>query len=559
MQIKRPFILDIWEANTVTDWNVADGYFICASWNLQMEEDKNFGISWNGAGQAKKPRGAYFSVNMNLSTADQAKAFVAIINKNGGLKPGDKLAADCEVGQLSISAIIDFIWNVEQLTGIRPMLYSRANLLNALNFGKLNAGQLAYVKSVDLWSAGYPSNPDLYSTPPSGYVPDPSAYGPVKIWQYLGDVVPSDVGLSGVSGGIDLNWIDSTFFTQWQGETSAQQPAPTPQPVPAPIPAPLPEPTPAPTGTNIGSQIHHEDSGSVGSPYDVPMTTPPEVQTIRYGILKTFIVQNQLIKEGKYTPATVPIQDRPIPSNPPFPQDRGGKGQSIPIGKLPKLQNYIKKINNAAGAHYALDTVGAMWINSPGQGESINCEHNIVSWDSANDKNGCHNLRAFMDDEDFDAYLDSNGNPTVTWLTRPDLFFKAIAYNKDAHFINVVNDVDCFIPACATKFKGGTGQLWLDANEIEEFPVLPVEVEILPNAQSGHLNIHSTFNFDPSTVTGQYASGDKVTIYAYRPIGASVFGQTDKGWICLLQSTKPGERNLLTSWQIETDGVIPPA
>lgn len=274
MQIKRPFILDIWEANTVTDWKVADGYFICASWNLQMGEDKNFGISWNGAGQAKKPRGAYFSVNMNLSIADQAKAFVAIINKNGGLKPGDRLAADCEVGQLSISAIIDFIWNVEQLTGIRPMLYSRANLLNALNFGKLNAGQLAYVKSVDLWSAGYPSNPDLYSTPPSGYIPDPSAYGPVKIWQYAGDVVPSDVGLSGVSGGIDLNWIDSTFFTQWQGETSAQQPAPTPQPVPAPIPAPLPEPTPAPTGTNIGSQIHHEDSGSVGSPYDSGLPTP---------------------------------------------------------------------------------------------------------------------------------------------------------------------------------------------------------------------------------------------------------------------------------------------
>lgn len=79
---------------------------------------------------------------------------------------------------------------------------------------------------------------------------------------------------------------------------------------------------------------------------------------------------------------------------------------------------------------------------------------------------------------------------------------------------------------------------------------------VLPGA-SGHVNVRASYGQDKEIV-GTYDAGADVTLLEYRPLGASVWARTPDGWICLLMAEKPGQRQFLTSWQLETAGVIPP-
>ena len=281
----------------------------------------------------------------------------------------------------------------------------------------------------------------------------------------------------------------------------------------------------------------------VAPPEPAPQPEPqpaPEISTVKFGILKTQIIENGLTQNGKYTPAVVQIEDEAKPDS--------KKDNQVPIRS--GAEHFTRAINDERGGHYALDTVGAMWINSPGKGESISCQHNFVSWEK--EANNCAMLRCFQNDEAFDF------DPAkVNWHTRSDVIFKAMAIDLQGDFAKVGDGIDSFIPLMAcSNADGGTGELWLALDEIEPFPALPCTVTVLPG-ESGHVNIRETPGL-LGKFAGTYDAGDGIILREYRTLGASVWARTQDGWICLLLAEKPGQRDFLTSWSLETAGVIPP-
>ena len=207
------------------DWNVADlklikGVICKASQGIYIE-DTTFGHNWQELGRLKVPRGAYHFWEQSIlqSSGKQAQYFVNVLSKYGGVKAGDKLVLDAETTGMSISALLDFVYNVERLTGVQPenqWIYSTKSLLDNLSFKKLSPFQKIYIKRVPIWVAGYPNEPDKYPDPfKAGYIPDQSRYGKVVGWQYDSEV--PNVG--NIPGGVNVNWIDADFLKKWQAET----------------------------------------------------------------------------------------------------------------------------------------------------------------------------------------------------------------------------------------------------------------------------------------------------------------------------------------------------
>ena len=254
---------------------------------------------------------------------------------------------------------------------------------------------------------------------------------------------------------------------------------------------------------------------------------------------------------GKYAPDTCPLQDHPVP-------DRR-KGAAILV--MPLAWDYMRKINDDQGYKYCR-SVNAMWINTAydqedpdavAHAESISCGGNFLSYKKGDVENDCIKLQCFPNNQDFSIF----DPQTVNWFTRPDLFFKAIAINADGDLINVRDGVDCFIPLMARTTNNGTGELWLGLDYVELFPELPVTITVLPDDPDHKLNIRESPGIAGEDI-GDYASGEQITILQYKPLGASVWGRTRDGWICLLLAGRPGQRQFLTSWKLNTVGVIPP-
>ncbi len=257
---------------------------------------------------------------------------------------------------------------------------------------------------------------------------------------------------------------------------------------------------------------------------------------MRYAIIK-HRPRNTL--DGKFAPDTVPLQDRPFGDD---------KGHTIPV--LRSAWEYMEKINDAGGYSYAR-SVGAMWINIPydsdtpyskANAESISCGGNFVSFDYTLATHG--HVRAFPYTQDFSIF----NKWDVNWLTRPDLFFKAVAINSDGKLIKVGNGLDVYIPVMSYY------DLFLRLEDVELFPQLPIIVTV---TASPYLRTRSYPSLE-GQVTNRYWYGQKAIVTDYRPRGASVWGKTDKGWICLLQADVPGQRNFHTTWKLQTVGVIPP-
>jgi GH25 family lysozyme M1 (1,4-beta-N-acetylmuramidase) len=227
MQIKKPTVLDVAYNNRGTNWAAAlpaVDAVICKASESIYGRDTEFPSTWPQLGALNLPRGAYHFYRKAWPSAQQARNFVNAIDVQGGLKAGDKLILDVEENGCSITAILDCLYNIEVLTGIRPILYSRAEILNALSFAKLSEAQRDYIKSTPVWTAGYPDVPDAFERPPAAYTPDQARYGKVVLWQYAGDMPHS---VPGVLGGLDFNWIDPDFFAEWQSATGVINPPTT--------------------------------------------------------------------------------------------------------------------------------------------------------------------------------------------------------------------------------------------------------------------------------------------------------------------------------------------
>lgn len=218
--LKQPLVVDTSTYNNKIDWSklvgVVAGAIVKASEGMFIE-DSQFKNSWPQLLELGIPRGAYHFYRYYYTSAWNAKKFVNTLKRYGGTKPSDILVLDEEeIGHMSITSMLDFTYNVEQLTGMshKNMLwYSWPWALNDLSFKKLTQSQVEYIREIGIWVAGYPNNPNLYPDPTSaGYKVDTNKYGQVCSWQYAESVI-----VPNIPGGTDTNWVSQEFLNKWKG------------------------------------------------------------------------------------------------------------------------------------------------------------------------------------------------------------------------------------------------------------------------------------------------------------------------------------------------------
>ncbi len=149
-------------------------------------------------------RGAFHFHRKAFDPTQQAKYFCDTIAPH--LIPKDILAWDVEEGGEQASQLMTSLKYVEaRFPNHLLMIYSRKNILDAI---VMTQAQKDYFKHIPIWTAGYPLFPDLYSTPPSSYIPDQTKYGPVWLWQYTDKGQVTGV----VEVNTDCNWISPVLI-----------------------------------------------------------------------------------------------------------------------------------------------------------------------------------------------------------------------------------------------------------------------------------------------------------------------------------------------------------
>jgi len=171
----------------------------------------------------------------------------------------DILALDLEEGGESAAQIIQWLDYVQGALPNLIMIYSAKIILDPI---PMTEAQKARLKQFPIWTAGYPWFPDLFSSVPSGYVPDQSKWGPVWLWQYS-----SHGKVEGISGDVDCNWISPVFYEMIKNLGSDPTPEPDPEPTPGgPMQGRVLRPTNirnAPGATAAGSDIGDLYSGDI--------------------------------------------------------------------------------------------------------------------------------------------------------------------------------------------------------------------------------------------------------------------------------------------------------
>jgi lysozyme len=151
-------------------------------------------------------RGAYHFFITSIPADAQARYFCDYIAPI--IEVGDWLVLDAEDTGLTAAPLKVCLDIIKVRFPKNPlMIYSRKNLLDPI---PMTEAQKAYFKQIPVWTAGYPSNPDLYNSPPTGqygYVPDQTKWGKVYVWQY------SENGIvKGINGEVDLDWLAPEFI-----------------------------------------------------------------------------------------------------------------------------------------------------------------------------------------------------------------------------------------------------------------------------------------------------------------------------------------------------------
>lgn len=148
-------------------------------------------------------RGCFHFFRKNSNVMSQAAHFIQTVKPH--VTDKDILVLDVEEGGETASQLWSWLYETRRaFPNNQFMIYSRKNVLDAI---VMTPAEKDYFKQIPVWTAGYPYFPDLFATPPAGYIPDQSKYGPVWLWQYSSSGV-----VSGISGDVDLNWINPVFY-----------------------------------------------------------------------------------------------------------------------------------------------------------------------------------------------------------------------------------------------------------------------------------------------------------------------------------------------------------
>lgn len=208
MQTKTPVALDTSYWESIPDFALVKPRPLYVTTRATLGtsyKDPTFIRYFTDLGYDSIRRGAYHAFKKAYSSITQAQLFANFVKPY--MTPKDVVELDFEEGGETAAQLLDWIHAVQDiLPDNLVMLYSRRILMDAI---PMTAAQKAEMKTFPVWVAGYPENPDLYSSVPQMYIPDPTRWGPVWMWQY------SDNGIiEGIGGEVDLNWL-APEFVQW--------------------------------------------------------------------------------------------------------------------------------------------------------------------------------------------------------------------------------------------------------------------------------------------------------------------------------------------------------
>lgn len=222
MLIKQPVCYDVSHWKEIPDFNAlnprpvlmitkATECYPGAPFNNTT--DPTFGTYMTGMRRAGIRRGAFHFFRRQYDALRQAKHFVGVVSQY--ITPDDILALDFEEGGETAAQLLIFLEYVRYSFPMNIIMnYSRANIMNNI---QMTAAQRERMTGYPSWVAGYPYDPDQYEAVPSFYVPDPSRWGVVWLWQYT-----DRASVDGISGGVDANWMHSTLQKLIGGDMPSQ-------------------------------------------------------------------------------------------------------------------------------------------------------------------------------------------------------------------------------------------------------------------------------------------------------------------------------------------------
>ena len=212
MIIKDPAVYDVSHWKEILDFtkvNPKPFLFITKATEGTGFVDSKFVRFFRGMASIGVFRGAYHFNRKAYGAQAQAQHFCNTVRPE--LVDSDLVILDVEEGGESAANLISWFQYVHtQFPKNIMVIYSRKNILDSI---PMTQTQKDYFRNnVVTWTAGYPSNPDIYSVVPSFYVPDQTKYAPVGLWQY------SEKGVvAGIDGSVDLNWISEELKTRIGG------------------------------------------------------------------------------------------------------------------------------------------------------------------------------------------------------------------------------------------------------------------------------------------------------------------------------------------------------
>jgi len=221
MNIKLPVIYDTSHWKDVPDFALVRprplAVFTKATEGLSYIDD-TFERYFADLKQDGIARGCYHFFRKAFDAVKQAEHFIRAVERH--ITNRDVLILDMEEGGEKASQLWSWFTTVRsRFPSNHYLLYSSKRLLDPI---AMTTAEKEYFKQIPVWTAGYPFFPDLYAAPPASYIPDQSKFGPVWMWQY------TDRGnVSGISGGVDCNWIDPVFAAMLEN-VYPQEPTPPP-------------------------------------------------------------------------------------------------------------------------------------------------------------------------------------------------------------------------------------------------------------------------------------------------------------------------------------------
>ena len=219
MIIKEPAVYDVSHWKEILDFtkvNPRPFLFITKATEGTGFVDSKFVRFFRGMASIGVFRGAYHFNRKAYDPQAQAKHFCDTVRPE--LVNSDLVILDIEEGgEIAAKLITWFQYVRAQFPKNIMVIYSRKNILDVI---PMTQTQKDYFRNnVVTWTAGYPTNPDMYSVVPSFYVPDQTKYAPVGLWQY------SEKGVvAGIDGAVDLNWISEELKTRIGGVVTPPPP-----------------------------------------------------------------------------------------------------------------------------------------------------------------------------------------------------------------------------------------------------------------------------------------------------------------------------------------------